>query len=64
MLTYQNWVPNWLDRIACRVVGNRSAAPKAVEQPADHDAALIEEKSEPLRDNSADVADLETRGHA
>jgi hypothetical protein len=64
MLTHQNWVPNWLGRIACRMVGKRSAAPKAVQQPADLDPARIEEKSEPLRDSSADVADRDTRGHA
>jgi hypothetical protein len=64
MSTYQNWVPSWLDRIACRVVGKRSAVPKAVQQPADLDQALIEELSEPLRDSSADIADLDTRGHA
>src|ERR1700688_2403033 len=64
MSTYQNWVPNWLDRIACRMVGKRSAALKAVQQPADLDPARIEEKSEPLRDSSADINDLDTRGHA
>ena len=63
MSTYHNWMPSWLDRIACRMVGRWSAAPKA-EQPADLDPARFAEKSEPLRDSSADIADLDTRGHA
>jgi hypothetical protein len=46
------------------MVGKRSAVPKAVQQPTDLDPARIEEKSEPLRDSSAEVADLDTRGHA
>ena len=45
MSTYHNWVPSWLARIACRVVGKRSAVPKAVQQPAALDPARIEEKS-------------------
>jgi hypothetical protein len=64
MSTHQNWVPRWLDRIACRMVGKRSAVPKAVQQPADPDPARIEEKSEPLRGSRADIADLDKRGHA
>jgi len=64
MSTYQNWVPNWINLIACRMVGKRSAAPKAVQQPTDLDPALIEERSEPLRNSSADIADLDTQGHA
>lgn len=64
MSTYHNWVPSWLDRIACRMVAKRSAVPKAAQQPTDLDPARIEEKSEPLRDSSAEVADLDTRGHA
>jgi hypothetical protein len=64
MSTYHNWVPSWLDRIACRMVAKRSAAPKAVQQPTDLDPARIEEKPKPLKDSSADIADLDTRGHA
>jgi len=63
MSTYHNWVPSWRDRIACRMFGRWNSASKA-EQPADLGPARIEEKSEPLRDSSAEVTDLDTRGHA
>jgi hypothetical protein len=63
MSRYQNWVPSWLDRIACRMVGKWSAAPKA-EQSADLDPARIEETSKPLGDSRAKIADLDTHGHA
>ena len=61
MLTYHNWVPSWLDQIACRMIGKLSAVPNVVHQPTDLAPAWIEEKSKPLRDSSVDIADLDTR---